>query len=453
MDNQPCTSKQALAQDAKMLTRSALRSARLANLKNTPLSKKNSMLTEVYQSDDKINDLLNLIDYTDGLMEKPAPAPVPPKLSCADTESDCSWSMLLDSPTTVRTKKLTKSKKLKIVQRAVTESDSDDETPLSKVVQRANQKKETESDSDDKIVTTKVKVVKRANQKKRIECDSDDEVVIKKVVKPKPVKQKKSIIDTDTESDTASAVKNVRKRRTIMSSDSDSEVVVSNKADRKKPAPVDEKSGSEHECYNNMNADISNFFLNTMSSFEERQRLLAEEEENPTVIMEEDSSADEMIGLTKANNNTANARNPTRNGIKLITGHVQYPTYHRTGLRPILDDSELAWETIEAKRHESNREKLLAQKTKMMEEMFSDDVAWSDKGNLHLDYDSGNCQMLSVHPKLVKSLKEYQREGVQFMYDVCFGGIDTMDQFPGSGCILAHCMGLGKTVQVTFCFL
>lgn len=34
------------------------------------------------------------------------------------------------------------------------------------------------------------------------------------------------------------------------------------------------------------------------------------------------------------------------------------------------------------------------------------------------------------------------------MYDSCYGSVDSLEKFPGSGCILAHCMGLGKTLQV-----
>ncbi|KOB76307.1 Transcriptional regulator ATRX [Operophtera brumata] len=46
-----------------------------------------------------------------------------------------------------------------------------------------------------------------------------------------------------------------------------------------------------------------------------------------------------------------------------------------------------------------------------------------------------------------RNIRKY--EGVKFMWDACFESLGTIEAgHPGGGCILAHCMGLGKTLQV-----
>ena len=57
-------------------------------------------------------------------------------------------------------------------------------------------------------------------------------------------------------------------------------------------------------------------------------------------------------------------------------------------------------------------------------------------------------ELVVVDKELVKRLKPHQAQGIKFMWDACFESLEQIKNSKGSGCIIAHCMGLGKTFQV-----
>jgi transcriptional regulator ATRX len=126
--------------------------------------------------------------------------------------------------------------------------------------------------------------------------------------------------------------------------------------------------------------------------------------------------------------------------------------------RRIKTRDELEKETVNAEEAEKERKKRLLERQKEFNGIEYETVATEDGislvkvlKNLILDNDSKNKnpKPVAVHPSLVRVLKSHQAEGIQFMYDCAFESLEQFrDGNDGGGGILAHCMGLGKTLQV-----
>ncbi|XP_047462264.1 transcriptional regulator ATRX-like isoform X2 [Mugil cephalus] len=129
----------------------------------------------------------------------------------------------------------------------------------------------------------------------------------------------------------------------------------------------------------------------------------------------------------------------------------------RRKIRKIIGDESLRAETQEALREEEERCKRLANRDQQMEDrreiiVIQDElsqVVCPVTTKLILDQDEETkMPLVQVHRNLVTKLKPHQVDGVQFIWDSCCESVKKANSSPGSGCILAHCMGLGKTLQV-----
>uniref|UniRef100_A0A2S2QV59 Helicase ARIP4 n=1 Tax=Sipha flava TaxID=143950 RepID=A0A2S2QV59_9HEMI len=59
-----------------------------------------------------------------------------------------------------------------------------------------------------------------------------------------------------------------------------------------------------------------------------------------------------------------------------------------------------------------------------------------------------NKPLITIHKELAKVLKKHQVEGIRFLWDIVFESVDRTNSTDGTGCILAHRMGIGKTLQI-----
>lgn len=128
------------------------------------------------------------------------------------------------------------------------------------------------------------------------------------------------------------------------------------------------------------------------------------------------------------------------------------PAKGRKNIKKIIKVRDLDEETRLAAKDEAQRKKRLEERQKQYNSSFSSKLEGDGElKELVLDFDLETKEpLISVDEKLVKKLKPHQAEGIRFMWDACFESVDKINEedSKGGGAILAHCMGLGKTLQV-----
>ncbi|XP_053608900.1 transcriptional regulator ATRX homolog isoform X2 [Plodia interpunctella] len=124
----------------------------------------------------------------------------------------------------------------------------------------------------------------------------------------------------------------------------------------------------------------------------------------------------------------------------------------RKNIRKVMGKNQLEEATKKAARQEKERIARIAERQKMYNNLEFDESGKPDEVVLEkvvLDFDPETKEpLIEVDRGLVKKLKPHQANGIKFMWNACFESVKRIKKDKGSGCILAHCMGLGKTLQV-----
>ncbi|KAM8965931.1 transcriptional regulator ATRX isoform X10 [Sarcophilus harrisii] len=176
------------------------------------------------------------------------------------------------------------------------------------------------------------------------------------------------------------------------------------------------------------------------AEMEENQRSYKQKKKRRRIKVQEDSSSE-----NKSNSEEEDENDDSKS-----------PGKGRKKIRKILKDDKLRTETQNALKEEEERRKRIAEREREREKLRevieiedASPIKCPITTKLVLDEDEETKEpLVQVHRNMVTKLKPHQVDGVQFMWDCCCESVSKTKKSAGSGCILAHCMGLGKTLQV-----
>lgn len=326
--------------------------------------------------------------------------------------------------------------------------DADDDDATEDLSGAENEDEDVVDDSSDSEIVLSPRKKKKGDKKKG-KTESGSNTKEEEVIPPKKKRLRSSLLDaklSDSESDFQPLNKKQKKRKASSSedksdnsSDSDQEFIAlgkkgkgKNKKNQKKKdgtgkkrkriKKVDSSDEGGDDSANETEAESDE--LEEMKNKKKRKRKKKGEEDS-----EEDQDEDDDGSPSKAK---------------------------RKDIRKLMSNKKLKDSTKAASRAEEERRARIAEKQKKYNNIIQEvDESSPTKcpitKQLILEREEEtNEPILEVDKDLVAKLKPHQVEAVEFLWNCTVESLKMLkeDKTEGAGCILAHCMGLGKTLSV-----